>query len=224
MLVPESSPRATDRRLNILVTVAGLSFVVANVGTILSAKLVLSHPALLLAMSSRNRHLLLTKGAGIGFLPFLLIPVIRIGIVAAAYFLLARDYGDQGKAWMEREGGGVPGTVGWAERLFDRVGPISLVLFAGSQLAWLVAGLRRLSIRTFVIFELVGILVRVAFFWLLGERYKSQIESLLKIIGRFTWPLTALLIITVIYQTRKSMKRMAAQQASLAETPERDTP
>jgi hypothetical protein len=212
-----------DRRLTLLGAAVGISFIVANVGTILSAKLVKSHPAILLALSSRNRHLLLVKGAGIGIVAFTLIPLVRVGGVALAYFLLARDYGDKGKAWMEREAGGLPGTVGWAERLFDKVGPVTLVLFAGSQLAWLIAGLRRISVKTFVIFELIGILARVVFFWLLGERFKPQIENFLKIIGKFTWPLTVLLIVTVIYQTSKSMKRMEAQQAKTS-SPEGDTP
>jgi hypothetical protein len=211
-LAPPKPP--ADRRLTLLGTAVGISFIVANVGTILSAKLVKSHPAILLALSSRNRHLLLVKGAGIGIVPFVLIPLVRVGGVALAYFLLARDYGDKGKAWMEREAGGLPGTVGWAERLFDKIGPTTLILFAGSQLAWLMAGLRRITVKTFVLFELIGLLARVAFFWFLGERFKPQIENFLKIIGKFTWPLTVLLIATVIYQTSKSMKRMEAQRAS----------
>jgi hypothetical protein len=212
-----------DRRLTLLGTAVGISFIVANLGTGFSAKLVKSHPAILLALSSRNRHLLLVKGTGIGIVPFTLIPLVRLGGVALAYFLLARDYGENGKAYMEREAGGLPGTVLWAERVFDKVGPSALILFAGSQLAWLMAGLRRISLKTFVIFEVIGILVRVVFFWFLGERFKPQIESFLKVIGRFTWPLTVLLIATVIYQTQKSMKRMEAQQAKNTSS-EGDTP
>jgi membrane protein DedA with SNARE-associated domain len=212
-----------DRRLTLLGSVVGVLFLVANLGTILSAKLVKSHPAVLLALSSRNRHLLLVKGAGIGVVPFVLIPLLRVGVTALANFLLARDYGEKGKAYLEREAGGLPSTVAWAERLFDKIGPSALILFAGSQLAWLMAGLRRISLRTFVIFEVIGILARVAFFWFLGERFKPQIESFLKVIGKFTWPLTVVLIVTVIYQTQKSMKRTAAQQAKNT-SPEGDTP
>lgn len=210
----EAPKPPADRRLTWLGAAVGVSFVVANIGTVLSAKLVKSHPAILLALSSRNRHLLLVKGAGIGIVPFVLIPLVRLGGVALAYFLLARDYGDKGKAWLEREAGGLPGTVGWAERLFDKVGPSTLILFAGSQLAWLMAGLRRISLKTFVTFEVIGILARVTFFWFLGERFKPQIESFLKVIGKFTLPLTLLLIGTVVYQTQRSMKRISAQDAA----------
>lgn len=208
--------RATSakRRIQLLASVAGVSYLAAIAGTVMSASLVTSHPAILLALSSRNRHLLLTKGAGIGVVAFVLIPLVRLAPVAFTYFLLARDYGEQGKSWMEREGGGLPGTVGWAEKVFDRIGPASLLLFAGSQLAWLLAGLRKVSTRTFLTFELLGILARIAFFWVLGERYKSQIETLLGWIGQSTRPLTILLIVTVIYQMRRSSQRVAATQAA----------
>jgi hypothetical protein len=208
----ESTTRSPSRRLTILGTIIGISFIAANIGTILSAKLVKSHPAVLLALSSRNRHLLLTKGTGIGLAAFAIIPLVRLVPIAVSYFLLSRDFGDQGKAWMEREAGGLPGTVGWAERLFDRIGPASLLLFAGSQLAWLIAGLRRLPMRVFLAFETVGVLIRVAFFWLLGERFKSQITDFLAVIGRFTVPLTVLLLATVGYQTWRSMQRMEAKR------------
>jgi hypothetical protein len=214
---PDPTEPARGRRLNVLGTVIGVTYAAAIAGSILSAKLVKSHPAILLALSSRNRHLLLTKGTGIGLATFVIIPLLRLAPTAVAYFLLARDYGDQGKAWMQREAGGLPSTVGWAERLFDKLGPSTLVLFAGSQLAWLVAGLRRVPTRVFLAFEVTGIVLRVTFFWVLGERFKPQIERVLAVIGRFTWPLTALLIATMGYQTWRSMQRMAAQQASLTE-------
>jgi hypothetical protein len=219
--LPDNTEPGRARRLNLLGTVIGVSWAAATAGSVLSAKLVKSHPAILLALSSRNRHLLLTKGTGIGLATFAIIPLLRLVPTAFAYFLLARDYGDQGKAWMQREAGGLPGTVGWAERVFDKIGPSTLLLFAGSQLAWLVAGLRRVPTRIFLGFEVAGIIGRIAFFWVLGERFKPQIERLLAVIGRLTWPLTVLLIVTIGYQTWRSMQRMAAQQASLAEgTPE----
>lgn len=204
--------RSPQHRLTVLGAIAGVSFIAANIGTILSAKLVKTHPALLLALSSRNRHLLLTKGTGIGLLAFALIPLVRTVPVAVSYFLMAHGYGEQGKAWMEREAGGMPGTVAWAERLFDRLGPASLLLFAGSQLAWLIAGLRKIPTRTFLAFEVAGMAARVGFFWLLGERFKPQLTDLLSVIGRFTMPLTVVLVGTVGYQTWRSMQRMEAKR------------
>jgi membrane protein DedA with SNARE-associated domain len=204
-----------DRRLRFLASFAGLSWVVATFGTVLVAGIAKEHPAILLALSSRNRNLLLVKGTGISALAFFVIPFLRLMPIAIVYYLLGRDYGDRGKQYLEREAGGVPGTIKWAERVFDRIGPVSLLLFAGSQLAWLLAGLRRVSLRTMVAWEAAGIAARLAFFWLLGERFKPQIESALKVIQRFQWPLTVLLIVTIVFQTSKTVKRAEAQRAAL---------
>jgi membrane protein DedA with SNARE-associated domain len=197
--------------LALLSTLVGVSFVVANVGTFMSARLVKNHPAWLLALSSRNRHLLLVKGTDISGIAFVLIPVIRLLPVAIAYYLLAYHYGDRGKAWMEREAGGVPTGLNWMERLFDRVGPAVLLFFAASQLAWLLAGLRRVTLKQFVAFETAGVALRLAFFWALGERFKPQLEDALEVIGKLQRPLTILLLFMVVYQTSKTMKRLDTQ-------------
>jgi membrane protein DedA with SNARE-associated domain len=209
---PTSDVSGADRRLTVLASLAALSFLVATVGTFLSARLVKSHPAVLLALSARNRHLLLVKGTEISALAFVVVPLLRIMPVSIVYFLLGRDYGDRGKSYLQREAGGVPGTINWAERIFDRIGPASLMIFAGSQLAWLLAGLRQVRFRVMVAWELAGMLARIAFFWLLGEKFKPQIEKVLNVIQRFQGPLTAVLLLVVINQTRKTMKRMEAQQ------------
>jgi membrane protein DedA with SNARE-associated domain len=103
--------------------------------------------------------------------------------------------------------------------VFDRLGPASLLFFAGSQLAWLLAGLRRVRFRVFLAWEVAGIAARVAFFWFLGERFKPQIEKVLGVVQRLQWPLTVLLLFTIIWQTRKTMARLAEQQAADGETP-----
>jgi hypothetical protein len=62
-------------------------------------------------------------------------------------------------------------------------------------------------------------LARIAFFWFLGERFKPQIEKVLNVIQRFQGPLTVVLLIVVINQTRKTMKRMEAQQSEGGQAP-----
>jgi membrane protein DedA with SNARE-associated domain len=215
---PPSDASGPDRRLAVLASLAALSFLVATVGTFLSARLVKSHPAVLLALSARNRHLLLVKGTEISALAFIVVPLLRIMPVSIVYYLLGRDYGDRGKSYLQREAGGVPGTINWAERIFDRIGPASLMFFAGSQLAWLLAGLRQVRFRVMVAWELAGMLARIAFFWFLGERFKPQIEKALNFIQRFQGPLTVLLLFVVISQTRKTMKRMEGQRIVSGET------
>ena len=65
-------------RLAILLGIIAALIVASNVGTILSASLVRDHPVALLALSARNRHLLLTVAAGIGAVPYVLVSFARI--------------------------------------------------------------------------------------------------------------------------------------------------
>ncbi len=203
----ETTSRPRDRRLNGLTAVVALSLIVANVGSISSASIIKEHPELLLALSSRNRHLLFSVGADINPLAYAVIPFIRLIPIALAYFLLGKWYGDRGKAWFEREAGGMPKSISWAERTFDRIGPVAIVLFAGSTLVWLLAGLRQIPTRRFVAYLAAGIGLRLAGFWWLGQRFKPELESALDFIQRHQWKLTMILVLTVVFQTSRSSKR-----------------
>lgn len=204
----DATPRQRDRRLTLLTTIVGVSFLVANIGSLSSAAIVKEHPELLLALSSRNRHLLFAVGAHINPIAYAVIPFLRVIPIALVYFLLAYWYGDRGRSWYERELGSVPRTISWAERAFDRAGPIVIIVFAGSQLTWMLAGLRRLSPKRFVSYEIIGIALRLVVIWWLGKQFTSQLETALDFVQRHQWKLTALLVATVVFQTRKTVRNM----------------
>ena len=210
--VEPSPARPRDRRLAFLTGIVAVSFIVANIGSISSAAIVKEHPELLLALSSRNRHLLFAVGAHINPVAYAIIPFLRMIPIALAYFLLAFHYGERGRGWYERELGSVPRSIRWAERAFDRVGPVIIIFFAGSQLTWMLAGLRKLPPKRFIAYEVIGIALRLIVIWWLGKRFSSQLTSVLDFIQRNQWKLTILLLVTVVFQTRKTMKKMPSQQ------------
>jgi hypothetical protein len=62
-----AEPFRFDRgRLTLLLVPIGALIVMANIGTALAPTLVNHHPALLITLDARNRHLLLVVAAGIG--------------------------------------------------------------------------------------------------------------------------------------------------------------
>src|SRR3954471_9524884 len=156
-------------RLAILLSLIATLVVMANVGTILSANLAKDHPVALLALSARNRHLLLAVAAGIGAVPYAAVSSVRLLIPAVAFFLLGTWYGDRGLRWLERQAGGTPATVRGVEGWVDRARPPIVVLMVGSKLVGPAAGPRRMAARTYGIVLASGILVRLAFFWFLGK-------------------------------------------------------
>jgi hypothetical protein len=174
-------------RLAVLLSLIGALIVASNVGTILSAHLAQEQPATLLALSARNRHLLLAVGAGIDIVPYAVISFLRLLVPAVAFYLLGTGYGDRGLAWLERQPGGRPATVRWVERGFSRAALPLVFLMPGSNLVCLLAGARRMASRTYGVVLAAGIVARLAFFWFLGKALKEPLEVVLDWLTRYQW-------------------------------------
>ena len=208
-------------RLAVLLGIIGALIVASNVGTILSASLVRDHPVALLALSARNRHLLLTVAAGIGAVPYVLVSFARIVAPAVPFYLLGRWYGDRGLRWLERQAGGTPATVRWVERAFDRAAVPLLFLMPGSNLVCLLAGARQMTVRTFGLTLTAGILVRLAFFWFVGKAFQDPLETLLDWITKYQWWIAgAFLILTMAQSFRRAsaaVKQLPSDESAPAE-------
>jgi membrane protein DedA with SNARE-associated domain len=192
-------------RLAILLGIVGALLVASNVGTILSAGLAKDHPLTLLALSARNRHLLLAVAAGIGAVPYVLVSFVRLLTPAIVFFLLGTWYGDRGLRWLERQAGGTPPSVRWVERWFDRASLPIVFLMVGSNLVCLLAGARRMPARTYAIVLAAGILVRLAFFWFLGKALQDPLEVVLDWLNRYQWWIGgAFLAITLAQSFRRA--------------------
>jgi membrane protein DedA with SNARE-associated domain len=181
-------PEPIDRgKLAILVGIIACLLVASNVGTILSASLVKDHPAALLALSARNRHLLLTVAAGIGVVPYALISFARLLTPAVAFYLLGCWYGDRGLRWLERQAGGTPASIRWVERWFAKAAVPLVFFMPGSNLVCLLAGARQMAWRTYALVLATGILARLAFFWVMGKAFQDPLEVVLDWLTRYQW-------------------------------------
>jgi membrane protein DedA with SNARE-associated domain len=210
--VAPRQPVHKRHRLAILLSVVGVHHGLALAGTIFFAALVNSGPALLLALSSRNRHLLLVVPAGINPILYVVIPFIRITFPGVAYYLLGAWYGERGLAWLEREAGGRPSTIRWAEKLFDRVGAPLVVFAPASNIVALLAGHRGMRPRLFGALLVVGIAVKLAFFWFLGETFDKPLQTLLDWIQRYQWWIVAAFLVWSVVDSSRQVRRTLAQK------------
>ena len=138
-----AEPFRFDRgRLTLLLVPIGALVAMANVGTALAPRLVTHHPALLITLDARNRHLLLVVAAGIGAVPFFTIGFFRLLVSDPLFFLLGRWYGEPALQWLEAKAGtGATRQLRWLERKFGRWGaPLvaimpnnAICLFAGTS-------------------------------------------------------------------------------------------
>jgi hypothetical protein len=211
-LVPER--HRSRRRLGILLGAFVTLSLLSVVGTVLSARLVNHAPALLLALAPANRHLLLTSAAGVNPVAYVLAAGLRYALGGTVLYLLGRDYGEAARAWFERQPGGIPGSVRWIEKGFDRAWWAVVPVMVGSNAARLLGGARQIPARTYAALLGLGIAGRLALFWYLGKRFQKSLEGVLDFIDRYQWWIIAAFVVVTVFQSYR--KTMAAERAKAA--------
>ncbi|MCU1344988.1 MAG: hypothetical protein JWL70_1254 [Acidimicrobiia bacterium] len=169
-------------------------FLVANTfGSYTGVLLAKHHPALLLMLDTRNRHLALAVAAGISPTAFFVIGFIRLILPDPFFYLLGRDHGDRGMAWFERQTSGRTGYLGWVKRWFA-VAASPLILIMPNLFVSTLSGIDRIRPRRFAFLDVVGTIGRLILFWWLAKRFDTELKHLLKLVERYQWWLIVALV------------------------------
>lgn len=214
---PAPPPAFDRRRLTLLMVPISAFFVLGFVGNWLGPALT-DRPALMLAVDSRTRYLLLAIGAGITAAPFFLIAFTRLVIADPLFYLLGRWYGDAGLRWMERQSGG-PGSLGWiswVEKHFPRWG-LPFIAIMPNQLVCLLAGQTKVPPRTFLALNLGGTMARLALVWWLGLQFKDTLEDVVAFVQRYQWWLVGGLFVLSMLQSGRRAARGQLESPRRAE-------
>ena len=204
------SARERDPRLRLLVGMFAVLVAMTQVGSIIAPSLVKRSPELLIALSSRIRHLLFAVPAGINPIAYSVIGMARLTAAAVLCYLLGRDYGERGMAWLERQlGGETPATFRWLQLGVERAAPLLVFLMPGSNIVCVLVGLRRIPSRRFAAALVTGIAFRLAWVWVAAKRFERQLTSALDWITAHQWWLVAAFMGLSVVQ---SMVKAARQQ------------
>ncbi|MGD9704496.1 MAG: hypothetical protein AB7Q42_19100 [Acidimicrobiia bacterium] len=177
-----------DRRLAFLVACFGVLVTATQVGSIMAPTIVKGSPELLLALSSRIRHLLFAVPAGINPVSYSLIGFGRLFAAGALCFALGHGYGVRGMAWVERQfADQTPATFRWMQRAADRAGPLLVVVMPGSNIVCALVGYRRMRTSVFATCLAAGIAFRLTWVWLAAKQFEDQLTSALDWIDRYQW-------------------------------------
>lgn len=177
-------------------------YAAANVGSVLAPRLVRQSPDLLIALSSRIRHLLFAVPAGISPIAYSAIGFARLAAAAAVCFLLGRWYGHRGFAWLDRQlGNQRPATLRWLERATDRVGWLFVLVMPGSNVVCALVGHRKMAARTFYPLAGIGIVVRLWWVWLAAKHWEAELNDVLKWISKYQWWLVGGFFAITLYQS-----------------------
>ena len=195
------APAPVNRRRLTLLAVPLVAVAVASyAGSALMPTLIERRPELVLALSSVNRHLLLAIGSGVAPLAFFMIGFARLIAADPVYYILGRDFGERGRAWMGRQPGGVPWTIRWAERAFARADWLAVLLMPNNVVS-LLAGMRRMRWRWFLALNAVGTTGRLVAVWYLGRAFESELRRVVDVIGRYQWWLVGALVVISMIQS-----------------------
>jgi membrane protein DedA with SNARE-associated domain len=181
-------------------------YVIATIGGYIGPTLVKHHPAVLLLIDARNRHLLFTVAAGLNPWSFFAIGFFRLVLPDPFFYLLGRDYGHRGVAWIERQTQGQTGYLGWIQRWFDRAADALIVIMPNTYVC-LLSGMDRVHTRRMVPLDAVGTIGRLALFWWAGKQFQDQLKSLIELIARYQWVVVAALVGVSVVQNVVQQRR-----------------
>ena len=153
--------------------------IAANVGTILMSRLVDSNPGALLALSSRNRHLVLTVPSDLGWPAWAAIGGARIALSAIVCHLLGRAYGDLALRWFWRYLGMPPEQVTKFETGFAKAEWFVVPFFVGSNIVWVLSGAAKTTWKRLLPMAILGIAGRLVVLWWLARQFESQLRSVI---------------------------------------------
>jgi len=198
----------------ILVASATL-FALGTFGSNVGPAWVDERPAVVLALSSRNRNLF----ASVPFidpLPFVLIGFTRVFVAGMVLFFLGRWYGDRALGWTEKQVGELPAIYRWFAKAMDRAGWLVIIFFCGSNLVWMMAGHRRIAPIKYASLLATGIAIRLVVMWAGGKAFEDQIRSFLEWMEDYQWYVVGgLFALSFLQSARKNRSRTSTVSKDL---------
>ena len=212
------SPHEMDvsaRRKKVVLVASATLFAVGTFGSNVGPAWVDERPAVVLALSSRNRNLF----ASVPFidpLPFVLIGFTRVFVAGMVLFFLGRWYGDRALGWTEKQVGELPAIYRWFAKAMDRAGWLVIIFFCGSNLVWMMAGHRRIAPIKYASLLATGIAIRLAVMWAGGKAFEDQIRSFLEWMEDYQWYVVGgLFALSFLQSARKNRSRTSTVSKDL---------
>ena len=181
--------------------------VAANVGSILTSKLVNDQPALFLMLSARNRNLFLTVPSDLGFPLWATIATLRLAVSAVVCHYLGRAYGDRALRWFWRFLGMPQEQVAKFESNFARAEWAVVPFFVGSNIVWVLSGAARTGWRRLAPLAAIGLVVRLALLWWLGRTFRDEVKSVLDFLNQYQVPLIVITLVVVVAVNVRNFRR-----------------
>jgi membrane protein DedA with SNARE-associated domain len=198
-----TAPKSARR--GILVA-AGLLYATGTFGSNIAPAWIEDRPEVVLALSSRNRNLLLAV-PNTDVVTYAVIGFLRLFVVGIVLYYVGAWFGARFLAWTESTVGELPAVYRWFQTGIDRAGWAFVILMPGSNLVCMMAGHRRMSMRLFAPLLAIGIALKLIVIRLAGDEFRDELEKLLDFIAEYQWWLVGGLFALSFLQSGRKMKK-----------------
>ena len=190
----ESPPAAHPgrRHLTLLVVPIVAMIIAGYTADALWPDLVNGNPLLLIALSAKNRYLVLVVNH-ISSWSYYLVGTVRLLLPDPFFFALGWLYGEAALTWMERRTPTTGRYLRQVERWFGRWGAPLVVLFPNNYVC-LVAGAAKMPPVRFAILNIVGTVGRLLMLQVIGDIFAGPIDSILDFVAQWRVPLLVISI------------------------------
>lgn len=182
--------------------------VCTNVAAASWAALESEHPLKLLALSSRNRYLVLTVPAlSNSPLQWALVGAVRLAAAAIVCHMIGRCYGDRALRWFWRFLGMPQEQVAKFEQQIAKAEWLVVPFFVGSNIIWALTGAAKTNWKRLAPMFAVGMAVRLALIWWLAKAFESQLKGVIDWTSKYQlWIIVVSVAIVVLANVRNFRK------------------
>ncbi len=181
--------------------------VCTNIAAITWARLVLSSPETLLALSSRNRYLALALGTDISSVSYWVIGSLRIAIAFAVCHLAGRAYGDRILAIFIKYLGMDQPTIDRLQTGFTKADWAIIPFFVGSNIVAAISGIQRTRTTRLVTFVAIGLVARLALIQWLANIFDDQLTDAINLLQKYSWWFVGGSVILVLLTNSRNTRR-----------------
>jgi hypothetical protein len=193
-----------------LTLVAFVALIVCtNVANAVWATWVDSMPESLLALSARQRYLVLVAAGGISPWTYVVVGALRIAAAFVVCHLIGRAYRDQALSWFVRFLGMTPQSLAVYQRNFGRLEIFLIPFFAGSNIVAVLTGIHRTPPARLATLLAIGIAGRLALMWWLAKTFEEPLLDALDFLQRYQWWALGISIAIVLLANARNMRRGA---------------
>lgn len=203
------APEVSEGTRRFVLALAGAMYVTGTIGSNIAPALIDDRPALVLALSSRNRNLF----AAVPYLdviPWAVIGFVRVLAVGIVLYFVGQWWGGKAMAWTERQLGELPAIYRWIRTGVERAGWLLVLLMPGSNLVCLMAGHVRMRRQLFIPLLALGVVGKLIFLRIFGDLFEEQLKSVLDWIDDYQWWLVGGLFALSFLQSQRRMKSRRA--------------